>query len=214
VSLSQSTGPDGSTTVAYKAIPEIKLRELQDDEYRTLITTGGYIEHQALPLSGEYLTALELHRLNLKNVNVKIYPAGGGDCCWEIENDQTNEGAPLQIWERDVNQVYRMLVPVDSIDTTGVFYLYNPVLTRYATSGLLIGDGVSASSSPGAAQQFRIMRSQDYSEPYFAFIPVQAQNCGIICQDGNLGNSTKLLLGALTSVNPMWALWRITAVNA
>jgi hypothetical protein len=221
VTLSQSTGSDGLTTVIYTAIPTITLRELQEPEFQTLISTGGYTEHGAQPLAGEYVTVSELGTLNLTNVKVTISPALGGNCCWEIENDNTAEASLLQIWDRDVPQVYWMLVPTNSTDNTiDTFYLYNPVLSRYATSGQLVNDpnAVTASSNQSAFQQFRIMRSEDSdqfsAQPYFAFIPVQTQNCAVICQGGNLGHSTKLRLGPTTTINPMWALWKVTPVNA
>lgn len=204
---------DGTTQIIWKDVPDIQLRELTHREYIDYITNKGYTDHQLKPIVGSHITASALKQLGVLNKSIMIRPANGGDTCWEIEDDQTRESAPIQLWSRRVDKVHWKIQPVDDNEDTTEFYIYNPSLQRYATSGTKSNSRIRSSRNREGSQKFHIIKTEDERrENCYIFIPVNAKERVVISENGNLGNSTKLILGPTRTKNPTWALWKLDLV--
>lgn len=210
---------DGSVVLEYVDIPKIKLRELTEAQYRAYLVSGEYTEHQSKPITGAYLNSTELKFMGLLKKNVTIRPAWAGQASWEVENDQTNDGAPVQLWVRPgAKQIEWQFVPVQEGDNNDCFYLFNPALKRYIGGAAALDGQVGIKAHVPAQQSFHLVKTEDArhnlegdttNQNCFVFIPSNASKLTLIAEGGNYGNSTKLKYGPITTIHPVWAMWKV-----
>lgn len=220
VTLEKVPNADGTFTMKFLEIPQITLRELSDSEFHRLLESGEYTEHQSKPIAGAYLSSEELDSLGLKEKPVTIRPAWGGDACWEVENDNLNEGAPMQLWSRPGNpRIEWTLQPVTDDPKNSEFYLYNTSLKRYMGADATLQGQVRTKATVDARDSFHVVKTEDLKhtdsndkaeKDWFVFIPSKAKELTVIAEGGNNGNSTKLKFGPHTTIHPTWATWKIT----
>lgn len=210
---------DGSVVLEYVDIPEIKLRELTEAQYHEYLVSGDYTEHQSKPITGAYLSSAELERQGLLKKNVTIRPAWAGEASWEVENDQTNDDAPVQLWVRPgAKQIEWQFVPVEEGVNNDRFYLFNPALKRYIGGVAALDGQVGVKAHVPVQQSFHLIKSEDArhnregdttNQNCFVFIPSNARTLTLIAEGGNYGNSTKLKYGPITTIHPVWAMWKV-----
>lgn len=224
---------DGKVT--YENIPDLKLREIDPFEFRRLISQG-YVEHQENEgdkklIINVHSTAAELRAAGLLDVPLRIFPSLGGDACWEIENDEKKDYARMQLWARNTPQVLWRIQPLGDNSTTR-FRIYNKALERYVmgTTTTAEGSNMVFSVSKAMMDKFtkddscvfqvvksRIERVKDTEEDFYAFIneraallrPPNRADLAIVPESGNLGNSTKLIMGKLNDGRPSWKRWKL-----
>ncbi|HEY2513467.1 MAG TPA: hypothetical protein VGI39_21510, partial [Polyangiaceae bacterium] len=131
--------------VQWKNSPIITLRELKDEDYKRLVSSGEFVQYRAdgdvSRITDSYLTKADVEKAGLLNTPLRITPSVGGNACWEVENDKTIEGTPMQLWDRSTNQVHWTLQCEPQPDNGyDVFLLYNRALNRYACEN---ADGTS-----------------------------------------------------------------------
>lgn len=218
VETQQVKKDDGSVVLEYVNIPQIKLRELTDAQYREYLNSGEYTEHQSKPITGDFLTAKALGERGLLK-HVTIRPAWAGEACWEVEDDQTRDGAPVQLWVRPgAKQIEWQLKPVTADEGENRFYLYNPALNRYIGGDAALDGQVVIKSSETPQQSFHLIKSENSvhnrqgdptNDNCYVFVSSNTRKLTLVAEGGNYGNSTKLKYGPITTIHPSWAMWKI-----
>ncbi len=210
--------PDGKALATFTEIPEIKLRELTEQEFQNYLNEGTYTQHDSSPLLGELATSAVLHKAGLKNVAVTVRPEWGGDAAWEIEDDDPRDGGPVQLWARPGEKKAQWRIqPVNDTDGNDEFYLLNPVLNCSIGNVATLGGKVSVKPGLNSGERFKLLRitDPDYLNAdkgpdgvCFAVISGKHKNLVFIPENGNSGNSTKLKYGPLVTLHPKWAIWK------
>jgi len=225
---------DDKGVVVYTSLPQITLRRLEDGEFETLIRDKGFVSKGEQPISGSYSTKRELDNACVLNTQIKIRPSRGGNACWEVEDDQTKDGAPIQLWDRDTDEVSWTIESINPSEECDTFTICNKSLDRYASIEQEGPDeeitddkrrtltSKQRDSARLNLQSFHIIRSQDSRfQDSYSFIPVNsagrlsAGRLVVVSEGGNTGNSTKLLLERLDRLNtnnPSWARWNLITV--
>jgi hypothetical protein len=223
----------GRTIVDVQDVKNIDLEEITEEKFNQL-KKDGYTEHGWELMTGSLATVNDLKALmnpeatfanldrplDVFNKRLLIIPQVDDDpngARWEIENDETRVGAPLQLWGRynEPKVEWQIQPAVDNDGSCKEFYIYNPALQRsVGFEDSKINSHITSETAD--AQRFNILITEDLrknrTQPStcFAFIPVVAPDKVIVAEDGNYGNSTKLLLGAMYTDHPLWGAWRLT----
>lgn len=205
--------PDAKGNVVFTKIPEIKLKEISEAEFQGLIADGKLVGYRpvladAAQLPTTYATRKELEDAKLLDKPLRLFPSLGGSASWEIEGDGTADGSALQLWERNTAKVNWSIKAV----TDTQFALLNKELDRYATcpaKGDTTNTRVTAARkrTDHDRQLFRIGKSGNH----WVFFPDHDLSRSVIPEDGNQGNSTKLVVRPNMSANPGFARWKVVA---
>jgi hypothetical protein len=201
-------------TITYVNPADIKLRELQDSEYRQLISKkDGYVEYlsngDTAPIGDQYQTRDNLFAARVLGTDLLIRPHASAStkdtADWEIEDDNTADGALLQLWARGGDRHARWRIDYVKTLDHDLFTIKNSSLQSYATASSKNDSVVSGSSNAVDAALFYVIKTGTTGTS-FAFQTHNGEQI-IIPENGNLGNSTKLKLAKKYNPHPYQGRW-------
>lgn len=128
---------------------------------------------------------------------------------WEVENSSKTDGARIQLWDSDAPAKVWQLIPAGT-DKNGhdLFKMYNTKLRTYATywfewgKDRINGFPLTSCSARQSAQAFKISRD---SKGRYAFYVTDT--AALVREDGNTGNSTKIISYEIDARNWEASLW-------
>jgi hypothetical protein len=171
------------------------------------VTPGKYASRDAIANAGILDTPIWIHPF-LSESPVTY---------WEVESDSANEDAPLELWPRTENQNKWKIRHADTFNGRDRFTLYNTSLSRYA-SVMYPWDARARPSIEGYPVTSNSLSQYVNTQRFFVallpdgscvFVSSDVGDYAIASAKGNLGRSTKLVLGALSGQFPDWARWKI-----
>ncbi len=198
--------------LTYTKVPAIQFREIDEEEFQRMIVDQGFVGYQkgegdAAQLPTTYVKHDDADLAKLLSKPLRMFPSLGGDACWEVEGDQRSDGAPMQLWSRDAPLARWRIVPVTHAKFQDVFALHNVALDTYAT--YLGGNSNRITSCKERDARDRQLFHIGKSNRQWVFFPAHAATMSVIPEDGNQGNSTKLVVAPNRGPNPAFARWRV-----
>jgi hypothetical protein len=146
----------------------------------------------------------------------KIFPFKvGGGASWEVENDDTAAGAPIQLWDRGDSGNAQWEIRRSPSPSPVEFNIYNPALDCYVTVDESSGERSSEKLRVKATRTAEIGSAFNLVQEYDRFLfKSRIQDRVLIAEDGGTGNSTKVVAvypDKLKDNN--WARWTLEDVS-
>lgn len=161
----------------------------------------------------KYASQDVLRLAGILDTPVYLHPSANLEQYWEVENDSPDEGTPLQIWSRtgSLNNCQWTIRFADTLHGHDRFEIHNPALNRYATVLYPWGDtprppvagqrvrSYAQKPLPRHTQRFYVQVGPNHTWVFVSsdVAGVGGEDWAVVTEGGNLGNSTKLVLGAL-----------------
>jgi hypothetical protein len=142
------------------------------------------------------------------------------ECYLEIEDNSTAEYAAIQLWninnKNRKNNIWRItFAGRDSANQNDLFYLHNPYLNRYA--GFVLhkdqqfhnGHITSHAFNEKIKSKFLFKIKRNTDGTFSFFVLADEEPYTVVPEDGNLGDSTKLVVMDQGANHPDWSKWHI-----